>query len=175
MYNLKVFLSGPTVTTHSTTFNALKNEYLAYFKDINALREEHEYRKTRQNSFKSGYGKGRRSASPEAWRDRQGGSSRRERRAQLQEQAADRKQEKMSAERWTRKEISPDRAPRRFDATEDDFPRGCVVFFKRFDPKVLPRTLKALLQAILEREEIDTEKLLYVDHLRGVNSVSGAT
>jgi len=45
-----------------------------------------------------------------------------------------------------------------------------VVFLKRFHPKASLKTLRTLFQNVLETEELDTEKLSYLDHVRNVDS-----
>ena len=138
-------------------FNALKAEYLSYFRDITMLREKHElhsgFNAKRRANTPPSYSKRMRSSSPVRW---------------------ERKARSPSPESWEHKPLlpSPKRANRALAASDHDYPRGCIVFLKRFNPKVSSRTLKVLLQAILEREELDIEQLQYVDHVRNVDSVS---
>ena len=139
-----------------TTFSALKAEYLSYFRDITLLREKHQnnlgLNARRRATSPPAYSKRKRTPSPSRW---------------------ERKARSPSPQRWERKPISPspEHQPRRFDTSVSDYPRGCIVFLKRFDPRVSPTTLKTLLQAILEKEEIEAEQLQYVDHTRNVDSV----
>lgn len=148
-----------TCPVNRNIFNALKAEYLAYFRDITLLREKHDlmtpsFNKRREKSppeYTSRYRK-KRSPSPARW---------------------ERKERSPSPQMWRRKPLSPapERPVRRFEAAEDEYPRGCVVFFKRLHPEANTRTLRALFQDILESEEMEREKLQYVDHVRNVDSV----
>ena len=138
-------------------FNALKAEYLSYFRDISLLckkdAEASGSNLRRKNTSPPSYSKRKRSASPARW---------------------ERKAQSPSPQRWKRKPLSPSpvQEPRKVEPTELDYPRGCIVFLKRFDPKVSSKSLKTLLRAILEREEVDIERLEYVEHVRNVDSVS---
>lgn len=162
-----------------TTFNALRSEYLSYSRDITLLCEKHAETTGRYNSSR------KRSESPERARNHgrradaksksedQSNGSKGKRKRSPSPARWEKKRRSPSIERWQRKPLSPspDRPVRTFDPAEDAFPRGCVVFVRRLHPNASTRDLKALFQAVLEREEIDPQKLLYVDHLRNVDSV----
>lgn len=148
-------------------FSSLRLEYLRYARDINTLREkqealhqdDHSKRRQRRSVSPARTGKQRLSPSMNKW---------------------ERKARSPSPERWERKPLSPtrnDRPVRRYDNfQDDDYPRGCVCFVKRFHPEARSGTLKNLFQAILETEEVSPkEHLQHVDHKKNVDSVSLAT
>lgn len=145
-------------------FNQLRLEYLRYSRDIAALKERHEA--LHDNSFSRRAQ--RRSASPNPSRNRRRSPS---------PEKWERKPRSPSPDRWERKPLSPqpnDRRTRRYDDTnDDDYPRGCVCFVKRFHPDARGGVLKTLFQAILELEEVcPKDYLQHVDHKRNVDSVS---
>lgn len=145
-----------------STFNTLKGEYMAYFRDLTLLREAQEEsrivdRRYRSRSPEPGQ-KRKRASSPGMW-DRKAASP-----------------PPLTTDRWQRKALSPspERPVRTYDDMEEDYPHGCIVFFKRFNPATKTGTLKALLQAVLKSEEIETDNLEYIDHVRAVDSVGFA-
>lgn len=146
-------------------FNALRQEYLRYSRDITTLREKQEAVKDTFSSRQQ-----RRSVSP-PWS-----------RSKKREPSPDRWERKPrspSPDRWIRKPLSPERdkrPARRYDDAQDgDYPRGCVCFIKRLHPDARSGTLKALFQAILEMEEVSPkDHLQHVDHKRNVDSVSSS-
>lgn len=144
-------------------FNSLRLEYLRYTRDITTLKEKQEAqhadtftkRQQRRSISPSRAKNQRRSPSPDKW---------------------ERKARSPSPEKWERKPLSPlrdSRPTRRYDdAHDDDYPRGCVCFVKRFHPDARSGTLKTLFQAILELEEVSPrDHLQHVDHKRNVDSV----
>lgn len=147
-------------------FNALRQEYLRYSRDISTLKEKQEAVKDTYSSRQQ-----RRSVSP-PWS-----------RSKKREPSPDRWERKPrspSPERWVRKPLSPERdkrPARRYDDAQDGaYPRGCVCFIKRLHPEARSGTLKALFQAILEMEEVSPkDHLQHVDHKRNVDSVSSLT
>lgn len=160
-----------------SVFNGLKYEYLSYSRDLILLQEKQE---TAESTSRADPRRGR-SRSPdgnasrlESGFARAGRGHTAKRRRSPSPGRWEKKARSPSPDRWVRKALSPspERAPRRYDANDVDYPRGCVVFLKRFNAAASTRTLKALLQAVLESEEVDVEKLQYVDHVRSVDSVS---
>ena len=144
-----------------STFNTLKSEYLAYFRDLTLLREVQAESRTVDKRYRS------RSPEPGQKRKRATSPGRWEQKPTSPPPAS-------KSDRWERKPLSPspERPVRTYDDMEEDYPHGCIVFFKRFDPTTKTGTLKSLLQAVLDTEEIEPEKLQYVDHVRAVDSVS---
>lgn len=145
-------------------FNQLRLEYLRYSRDITVLKEKQEA--LHENSFSRR--SQRRSASPMR--------SRNQRRSPSPDKW-ERKARSPSPEKWERKALSPQRDERRTrrydDLNDDDYPRGCVCFVKRFHPEARGGVLKTLFQAILELEEVcPKDYLQHVDHRRNVDSVS---
>ena len=141
---------------------------MTYYRDLILVKEQSDERgsgrRQRSPSPHSQWSDKRRAPSPDRW----------ERKARSPTPEARQRKRIPTDGRWERKapSPSPERPNRVFDAKVDTFPRGCVVFMRNFNPTVNDRTLKGLLHAILEQEEVGTYNLQYVDHMRNVDSVS---
>lgn len=144
-------------------FNTLRLEYLRYMRDITVLKEKQEAPQVDSFSKRQQ----RRSVSPERLRNKRRSPS---------PAKWERKARSPSPDIWERKPLSPlrdERPTRRYDdVQDDDYPRGCVCFVKRFHPDSRSGVLKTLFQSILELEEVSPrDHLQHVDHKRNVDSV----